>query len=417
MNYSVVTYQLNKLLILKVLLIILFGFILVSETSTAQTITNLEKQRIQKEKEKKQLHKDIELSTKLLEETKKTKSVSLNQLQVLNKQIKARKRLIRVINSEIIVLSKQVGELNDVIRSLEKDLQSLKDEYAKMIYHAYKNKDSYSRLMFLFAAENFQQAYRRLRYLKQFSQHRKTQAELIMRTKESLSNKVSDLEFKKNEKNELLKSKQQENRTLNSEKTNKTKLIGNLRAKESELKKQIQAKQRTAERLNKAIEDIIKKEIEARRKKKTLDLTPEAKALSTKFETNKGKLPWPVEKGLITGVFGKQSHPVLKGIEINNNGIDIKTNKGSEVRAIFDGTVSGVVSIPGANKAVIIRHGEYLTVYSNLKKVYVNRGDKISTKEHIGLVHTNELDGNAEVHFEVWKNTTKLNPALWIYIK
>ncbi|MBL4716351.1 MAG: peptidoglycan DD-metalloendopeptidase family protein [Bacteroidia bacterium] len=395
----------------------LLGFILTFEISSAQNITNLEKQRIQKEKEKNQLHKDIELGNKLLEETKKTKSVSLNQLQVLNKQIQARKRLIHVINSEIVVLNKQIVEINEVIKSLERDLQSLKDEYAKMIYHAYKNKDSYSRLMFLFAAEDFKQAYHRLKYLQQFSHHRKTQAKLIIRTKESLSNKVSDLEFKKNEKNELLKSKQLENRTLKVEKTNKTKLISNLKAKESELKKEIQAKQRAAQRLNKAIEDIIRKEIESRRKKKEIDLTPEAKALSNKFETNKGKLPWPVEKGLITGVFGKQSHPVLKGIEINNNGIDIKTNKGSEVRAIFDGTVTGVVSIPGANKAVIIRHGEYLSVYSNLKKVYVNRGDKVSTKEHIGLVHTNNLDGNAEVHFEIWKNTTKLNPALWIYIK
>ena len=383
----------------------------------SQVLTELEKQRSKKEHQKIQLQKDIDLTSKILSETSKNKSASLNQLQLLNKQISIRKRLIIIMNSEIKVLNKQIDEIYSIINSLENDLKTLKDEYANMIYFAYKNRSSYTRLMFLFSSKNFNQAYKRIKYIQQYSHYRQRQVELIEKTQEMLTNKVSDLEHKKNEKNDLLASKRKEAKKLKEEKHSQGKLVFSLKKKEAELKKELRKKQIAAQRLTKAIEDIIKKEIEARKKKAEITLTPEALKLSADFESNKGKLPWPVHKGVITGTFGTQPHPILKGIMINNNGIDIKTNKGSRARAVFEGEVTGVVAIPGAQNAVIIRHGEYLTVYSNLKKVLVKRGDKIKIKEDLGIVYTDSRDGNTEVHFELWKNTSKLNPTGWIYIK
>ena len=378
------------------------------------------------ETKKEQLHKDIEFTNKLLEETKKNKSVSLNHLVTLNKKISIREELIRTINSEIGMLQDQINETNSLITSLEKDIKKLKDEYAKMIYFAYKNQSSYNRLMFIFAAKDFNQAYKRLKYFQQYSEYRKTQKELIIKTQQVLSSKKGDLENKKTAKTELLNNEQNEKQMLSSEKTEQVEVLNSLQEKEKDLKTQLKKKQKDEEKLNKAIEDIIRREIEEARKRAEKEgrkttaafaLTPEAQKLSDDFASNKGKLPWPVEQGVITETFGEHPHPVLKGIVTKNNGVDINSNKGAVARAVFDGEVSGVVVIPGAYKAVLVRHGEYLSVYSNLEEVYVKMGDKITTKQNIGLIHTNDEDSKTEVHLEIWKGTTKMDPENWLFKK
>lgn len=407
------------------LLFFFISFLLLSclcEPASAQSKKDLEKK-------KEQLHKAIEYTNHMLEETKKNKNVSLNQLITLNKKISMREELISTITDELKMLEMQISITNSVAASLEKDLQKLKKEYAQMVVYAYRNQSAYNRLMFIFASKDFNQAYKRLKYLQQYSSYRQKQALLINEKQRVLTAKKTELQNKLLDKKKLRHNEESEKTTLSSEKNEQEVTLTSLQEKEKQLKKELREKQKAEDRLNKAIEDIIRHEIEAAKKKamadgkkispggSSLNLTPEALKLSENFAGNKGYLPWPVEQGMITGTFGVHPHPVWKDIMVKNNGIDINSSKGAFARSIFGGVVTGVVVIPGAFKAIIIRHGEYLTVYSNLEEVYVKMGDNVSTKQKIGLVHTNEEESKTEVHLEIWKGTNKLDPAPWLFFK
>lgn len=377
------------------------------------------------ENKKKQLQKEIKQTESLLEETKKSKKLSLNQLVTLNKKISVREQLIQTIQAEIRIAEKQIKENKEVITSLENDLQKLKEEYARMIYYAYKNQDAYSRIMFIFSAQDFSQAYRRLKYMQQYSYYRQKQAEMIEKTQELLNKKNAELEEKKRQKQQLLGIEEQEKQVLAKEKSEQEKTLTQLQEQEKELLKKIREKEQEQKQLQLAIQRIIEEEIRKSREKaktdgtkpaeKGLTLTPEAQKLSNTFEANKGKLPWPVAEGIITGKHGEQPHPVLKGITIKNNGVDISTKKDAPVRAVFEGEVTGLATVPGFGKVVMIRHGEYLSVYSNLRDVLVKKGDKIKTKQNIGVVETDD-NGKTEVHFEIWKGSTLMNPETWLYL-
>jgi septal ring factor EnvC (AmiA/AmiB activator) len=377
------------------------------------------------ENKKKQLQKEIKQTESLLEETKKSKKLSLNQLVTLNKKISVREQLIQTIQAEIRIAEKQIKDNKDVITSLENDLQKLKEEYARMIYYAYKNQDAYSRIMFVFSAQDFSQAYRRLKYMQQYSFYRQKQAEMIEKTQELLNKKIAELEDKKRQKQQLLGIEEQEKQQLAKEKGEQEKTLTQLQEQEKELIKKIREKEQEQKQLQLAIQRIIEEEIRkstenaksqgVKPAEKGLTLTPEAQKLSNTFETNKGKLPWPVAEGIITGKHGEQPHPVLKGITIKNNGVDIATKKDAPVRAVFEGEVTGLATVPGFGKVVMIRHGEYLSVYSNLRDVLVKKGDKIKTKQNIGVVETDE-SGKTEVHFEIWKGSTLMNPETWLYL-
>ncbi|CAN5544095.1 peptidoglycan DD-metalloendopeptidase family protein [soil metagenome] len=376
------------------------------------------------ENKKKQLQKEIEQTNLLLAETKKNKKLSLNQLVMLNKKISAREELIATINNEIGVLNKQIRENNESINGLQKDLTKLKAEYAKMIYYAYKNQDSYSRLMFVFASADFEQAYMRLKYLQQYSEYRHKQAERIIQTKKSLNEKVQELEVKKSDQRVLLGSEETEKKSLTSEKTEKEQVFSGLQQQESKLKKDLEKKKQDAKKLEQAIQRVLEKELEKaqaqaakenKSKPQKLILTPESQLLSNSFSNNKNKLPWPVAKGVISEHFGVHPHPLMKDIDINNNGVDITTNSGALARAVFDGEVKAVVNMPGAGQFILLRHGEFLTIYSNLKDVYVKVGDKVTTKQNIGSVLLDDDDSKTVMHFEVWKGQTKLNPEDWLY--
>jgi murein hydrolase activator len=314
-------------------------------------------------------------------------------------------------------LDKQISQNSAVIFSLEQDLKKLREEYARMIYFAYKNQSSYDYLMFLFSSIDFNQAYRRMRYMQQYAVYRRRQAENIVKTQTALDQRTVLLEQQKNQKQGLLKDKEAEKIQLDKEREEQNTALSSLKKKEADLSSVIKKKQAEARKLANAIEDMIRKEIEATNKKAGVkpsgvySMTPEEKLISAGFEGNKGKLPWPVERGLVTSSYGEHAHRALSNIKVYNYGIDISTTQGATARAIFGGKVSGVITILG-NKAVIIRHGEYLTVYSNLSTVFVNKGDDVKTKQSIGSILT--VDNATELHFEVRKGSETMNPEFWL---
>ncbi len=403
-------------------LIILFCIIMPSVYSNSQNKKELEKK-------KDQLKKDIEYTNQLLEQTKQNKMVSLNQLVTLNKKISIREELIGEISTEMNDLDVQIARTNSLINALERDMKQLKDEYAKMIYFAYKNQNSYSRLMFVFASKDFNEAYKRVKYLQQYTQYRKEQKDMIVATQTALLAKRKEMLDKKADKGNLLNNSQAEKGTLDQEKNEQVTVLNSLQDQEKKLKADLKEKQRAADKLNAAIEDLIRNEITSARKKSDVagvknpenptsyNMTPEAQKLSENFAGNIGKLPWPVEQGVITETFGTHPHPILKGIMIKNDGIAISCRKGTDARCVFDGEVSGVIVIPGANKAVIVRHGDYLSVYSNLEETFIKMGDKVTTKQKIGTIHTNEEDSKTELNFQIWKGTMKLDPSSWLFRK
>lgn len=383
----------------------------------AISLTGIAQKRSDLEKKKSELSKDIEYKNKLLSETAKSKKRSLNELVLLKKKIANRQNLISTLKSEITLIDGQIaGKQNEIIEK-EAELNALKEEYAKMIYYAYKTRSRYDQLMFILASESVNQAYKRMKYLQQYATYRKIQADLIAEAQLELNAALSELEEKKIEKELLLKAKEKEALNLSSDQGDKQKVLNELSSKEKELKNEIKKKKEEAGRLQKAIQRIIAEEMkkQAKDNKGKFVLTPEAMALSSNFENNKGKLPWPTEKGVVTEYYGEHAHPVLKGIKVNNNGVDISTESGAVARAVFTGVVSGVIVIQGMGKAIMVRHGEYITVYSNLKEVFVQKGDAVDTKQQIGLALTDADKGKTEVHFEIWKGQTTMNPSGWLF--
>jgi septal ring factor EnvC (AmiA/AmiB activator) len=367
------------------------------------------------EAKKDAIQKELVYKSKLLEETKKNKAKSVQQVVLLNKKISTRERYIRTINREVRLFDKNILETEGQIKSLEVEIEELKEEYAQMIYYAYKNTSSYDKLMFVFSAEDFNQAYKRLMYYQQYAQYREQQTVTIKNSQLLLEEKIKELKIERTEKQALLNQEKKEKGLLSKEISEKKSVVSALQDDEKKLKSEINKKKKEAVKLQRAIKKMIADEIAKQKEEGEKALTPEALALSKGFSTNKSKLPWPVEKGEITGKFGTQQHPVLKNIKIQNNGIDIATTQGSMARAVFDGEVTRVMIIPGVGKVVMVRHGEYYTVYSNLKETFVQKGDKVTTKQEVGTVITDETKGVTEVHFEIWKGQTIMNPVDWIY--
>jgi murein hydrolase activator len=395
------------------------AFLLFVTVTCAQTKRELEQK-------KQKLQQEIEETNRQLRATEQDKKLTRVQVDALKKKIRLRQELINTINREVEQLNSNIATTSGEIRILENKMKQLKEEYANMIRFAQRNRESYQRLMFVFASENFNQAYKRLKYLQQYSEHRKHQAALIDSTQQQLGIRKGQLESQKAEKASLRESELKQKAVLEQDKKDQDRVLAKLQDREKTLKKQLAEKQRAKQRLDRAIDDLIKKEIaEARRKaaaagnknvtrENVFTLTPEAKKLSAGFANNKGNLPWPVEKGNISSSFGEHAHPELKGIVVKNNGVDIRTAPGSNARAIFDGEVSGIIHIPGANSAVIIRHGEYLTVYSNLETVTVKKGEKVTATQRLGKIFTDPDEGVTELHLEIWKGTNKLDPAAWL---
>lgn len=377
------------------------------------------------QQKKKKLMEEIRYTNKLLKETEKSKKTTLNQLKRLNKKISSREHLIVTMEEEISMLSDSIDFRVNIVDSLEEDLEQLKSEYAEMVRNAYKDRNNYNKLMFVFAADNFNQAFRRLKYFQQYARYRENQASKIKSQQAEIDDQILILSATKQSKEGLLQAKLNEKNVLASEKNKQESVVSSFKGKERQLKKQLKQKEQASRQITKAIERIIAEEIRKAREaaKKAgnsaegFPMTPEARELSNSFEANKGKLPWPVEEGVVTGLFGLQSHPTLKGVKVSNNGIDISTSKESMGRTVFKGTISSVVIIPGNGKAVIINHGNYFTTYGYFKEVFVSSGDKVETKQNLGVLVDDEGESSATLHLEIWKVRDMLNPEKWIFKK
>jgi septal ring factor EnvC (AmiA/AmiB activator) len=373
--------------------------------SGAQTLDELRKR-----KEKTQ--KEIEYLNSLINETGENTRATVNKLSMLNQQIELRNNLIIDYNTQLSMLQKSIGENMQTIQSMNDDLATLRARYEAMIKQAFRNRGNYSQLVFLLSSANFNQAYKRMFYIRQMARYRKKQSEEIEMLKASLETQTVELNNKKKEQTEILNQQMAETSKLNLEKEKQAGYQKQLQKKEKELKRKLQEQQRLERKLQEGIERLIAQEV---KKSKTTAATPEEKLLSSDFANNKGRFPWPVQNGVITDRFGVHAHPVMKQLIIENDGIDISTSPGEKARAIFNGTVSRIFSLTGGNLAVIIRHGEYMTVYSNLREVFVKQGDTVNTKQEIGLIFTDTFEDNkTTLKFQIRKETLKLNPEEWI---
>ena len=401
-----------------ILTLLLFLFFCLN-FSQAQVRKDLEDRR-------KRLLRQIELTSKLLNKTTKNRAAALDRYVTLRKQIQKRELLVKTLREEIRFTQLSIDRAKNVVEALSNDIERLEEEYGELLRQAYRRKKNNNTFAFIFSAENLNQSFQRWQYLKQYDAYRKKQANLILETKATLTNKKNLLERTKIEKEELIISAEKQTALLSAELGDKSKLLRSLKKDEKRLKKELRKKQSDHERLNNAIEKVIRADMAARRKKERqkkrkneVNKKPSPSKstlarLSGDFKKNRGRLPMPVKNGIVTKRFGKQPHPTLPKIQITNNGIDIRTERNADVFAIFEGKVVSKQFIPGYQNMLIIQHGEYYTVYSNLESVTVKKGETVGTMDKIGVVAMNRKSNVSEVHFEVWRDKVRLNPEDWV---
>ncbi len=359
--------------------------------------------------------KEIERTNQLISKTTKDKESSLHEILLIERNIFLREKLLSDIDNQITYLQTKIADNSIVIESLEGDLKKIKDEYARIIYHSYIHQKFQNNLMFVLSSESFNQAYRRIKYIQYYTRFRNKQVQLINVIHQTLYDQLLAIEKQIEEKKELLDEKQTESINLAKEKLNKENFVAKLSKDEESLKKQLAEQRRIASALEKEIENFILAETKSKSSgSNKFVLTPEETITSKDFQKNMGSLPWPTEYGVIIRPFGVHEHPVLKGNMVSNPGIDISTNEGAVVRALFDGEVRRIFSILGANYVVLISHGKFFTVYKNLVEVSVQPGQKVSVKEPIGKVFTDKSANTTILHLEIWEERKKLNPEVWL---
>ncbi len=366
----------------------------------------------QLEKQKSLIQNQIKEAQQILSETSTKKKASIGQLNAIQRKINAHTQLIRTYSEEIKSLDSKISEDNEVIGALNKDLENLKKEYAAMVYAAHKSSSGFDKLSFIFASANLNQFYMRFKYLEQYSSARKNQVKLITDIKSEIEGEKISLEMNKEEKNKVLGEQIDEKKKLSNLKIEQDKVLASLKKQESQINKDIDKKKQEILKLENLIASLLREEMN-----KTTPKTGEAVDLSNVsklFENSKSTLPWPVHTGFISGKFGTHPHPVLKRVKVPNDGVNIQTKQNEQVLAVFDGIVKKIAIVPGEFKyVVIVQHGSYFTVYAKLKKVNVKMGQQIARQDVIGEVNT-DVDGISEVQFQVWKNTQKLDPELWL---
>ncbi|WP_460891221.1 murein hydrolase activator EnvC family protein [Rufibacter soli] len=414
------------------------------------------KSKAQLEREKNANLKRIQEANRILAQTAQKKQASLGQLNVIKEKITVQKGVIKNISSEIVYLNKDLRTTEEKVADTQTDLERLKKEYARLIYAASKTANSYNKLMFLFASDSFNQMMRRMRYLRHYTEARKEQAAAIEATQKNLSQHLNTLTSQKQQKKSLLNVQLSENKNLLSMHDQQDQVIQQLSMQEQSLKQEVEQREQAVRQLDKLIANIVREEIaraaraaEAAAKARAareaaaaaaaaaagkpapapstasapakastsrVTLTPEGEIVSSNFAGNKGRFAWPVERGFISQRFGRQAHPVLKGVYVQNNGVNIQTGANEKVRAIFGGKVLTIQTIPGMNNIVMVQHGEYFTIYAKLRTVSVSEGQEISAKQTIGTVYT-DAEGTSELQFQIWKNQANLNPEGWLIRK
>ena len=375
---------------------------LLSLAASADTVKQLQQKQ-------KQLQQEIEQTNKMLQQTKKDETSTLNKLQLLSKNISTQKQLIRTLGSEITALDDEMQLLGLQRDSLQEELERCKADYARLVRETHYTSMQQSPLLFILSADDFQQMVRRVRYMQEFAHYRQEQAAHIEQIQAEIDARNDALQTNRQDKEQALQSRKRQQESLARDEKKHKNMLNNLKKKEKDLTAQLKKQQKKAAELNKKIDDAIRKQTATK-----TTLTKEQQLVAGGFEKNKGKLPWPVEKGYISGKFGKQQHPVYEHVVTDNKGIYIQTTAGMRARAIYKGEVTSCFLV-GNTYAVIVQHGNYRSVYSNLSKLNVKQGDKIETKQTLGTIYSDpEQDNKTELYFQIYQDRNILNPASWI---
>ncbi len=392
--------------------LMLCGFMLQGQTDEQKAL----------EVKREQLQKEISEMNRLLFAERKQKGTVLDQMEMLDQKINVRQQLIRVTNQQSNLLSRQINANIRNIAKLREDLEILKEEYATMIRKSYQNRSQQSRLMFLLSSQNFYQAFKRLQYLKQYTQYRKQQGVQIASKTEDLITLNNDLTTQRKEKEQLIAENKAAREALFKEINDQKGLLRTIRQNESNYAAAISKKKSEAKKIDEQIERLIRSAIAASNKEagntgnsSKFVLTPEATIVANNFSANKGRLIWPVEKGIKRQGFGIYNDAVYPGIKHQNNGVIIATDEGAKARAVFEGEVIAILAVPGGGKGVQVKHGNYISTYYNLSNLYVKKGDKVLAKEELGEIYTNRLNGLTQLKFYLYRDATRLNPEEWIY--
>src|SRR5690554_1999609 len=402
--------------------------VLICLLSISMAFSQVDKQKELEEK-RQAILEEIKQINSLLFQTKKEERSVLSQVEDINQRISATENLIRITNQQANLLTRNINGNIEKISTLRKELEEMKADYAEMVRKSYKSKNQQSRIMFLLSSDDFLQAYKRVQYMKQYAKFRKKQGEGIRAKTEELQALNENLIAQKKTKQKLISENEVTKKQLTEERKAQQELVATLKKDENKFTAQIRAKQKEADKIDKEIDDLIKAAIaEANRianaaKKDTKEpaaaggfaLTAEDKTLAASFSSNKGKLPWPVEKGMVVKSFGTHQHPQFPNVTTSSSGVEIATEDNAPVRAIFEGQVMAIQVIKGANKVLFIQHGDYISVYSHLNSVSVKKGDRIATKQKIGTVGKSPTEDRTILKFYIYKNKTKINPADWIY--
>ena len=389
--------------------------VLFSTASSAQTKAQLKQQR-------EALEKEINEISSILASNRERKSSVLNEVDELSQKIDTREKLVRVYDQEVNLLTNEINENSQKIDILRNKLKKLKKEYAQMIRQSYRSNTSQNRIMFLLSSESFYQAYKRIQYLKQYTNYRRKQGKRIVERTKKLQELNEKLFAQREEKENLLARNKAAKEQLEKDQEAQEELIAQIRKKESVFERKIRKKQERIAQIDKEIDRIIKEAIAAEDKEKNSDkddinlkLTPEAQLLADNFEKNKGKLPWPVDKGFVAVGFGTRQHPIVKSAKISSSGVRITTEENGIAKAVFDGKVTKVYLLPGGNNGVIIKHGNYFTNYYNLKEVFVSSGQDITTGDELGVIAIGNATQDTTLKFSIYRNLDNLNPQNWVY--
>ena len=383
-------------------LLILHIALLLTASLSAQSVKELQKQQ-------RELQQQLEQTSNMLKETKQSETATENKLNLLGNDIKIRKKLIKNIQSEISGLSSEMGQLRSRRAELQAELEACRADYARLIRETHYADLQQSPLLFLLSSDSFQQLTRRIRYMQQFAAYRKAQVKKIESIQAQIYEQNNQLEQRKNDRSKALNNQKREQEQLKSDERKQKSMLESLKKKEKELLAKQKEQQKKADALNKQIEELIAKQVRT-----TTTLTKEQKLIAGGFEANQGRMPWPVEKGYISGHFGKHKHPVHEHVTVDNKGIYLQTVSGAIARAVYEGEVTWCAQMNG-NYAVIIQHGNYRTVYSPLKSINVKQGDKVTAKQAIGTIYTDSSNDNkTELYFQLYKDRSILNPSLWL---
>tara|TARA_B100001063_G_C16723800_1_gene535114 strand:- start:164 stop:1381 length:1218 start_codon:yes stop_codon:yes gene_type:complete len=396
------------------LIFFVLGFVIIQAQQTSKKQKELEAQRLRLKKEIKQING-------ILFNNIKTRKSALTQVEDLQVKLNVRLELIKVTNEQANLLTTRISINERNISTNRLELRNLKDEYANLIQKSYESKSLQNRLMFLFSSESFLQAYKRVQYLKQYASYRRKQGKAIANKTKLLQELNQTLNNEKAEKILLIEENRLVQQQIEKDAQDQKSLIKTLERKQTSLASQISKKEKQQKAIDREINRLIREAIAAsnkalgKKRKKTFQLTPEAKLIADNFKANKGRLPWPLEKGVVVQGFGRQRHPVVKTTTIQSNGVILATEPLAQVRAVFEGEVMSVIVIKGSNPSVLIRHGNFITLYTNLAKLYVTKGEKVNAKQAIGEVFTNQQTGKTQFQFGIFNNVNALNPKEWVY--